>query len=209
MRHRLSVALPTLDRMSDITTLFPAGLDALNEQVELTDDEGWAAASPCEGWTALDVLAHVTGTLQKALAAMGGGEYAGVAADAASGDGIGQVVQRWRQSAASAADAILTADPRQVVPTPRGDQPLAQALALPVADLAVHAWDIAASGGRDLELPHELRVHVERLVEVIPPQALRSEGVFGPELDAPPGAGPTERLMAFLGRRGVSRPVPQ
>lgn len=185
--------------MNDITTLFPAGLDELTEQVEATTD--WSARSPCEGWTALDVLAHVTGTVQKALTALGGGEYAGVAADAAVDGGPEQVVQRWQQTAATAADAILTADPGRIVPTPQGDQPLAQALALPVADLAVHSWDIAAAGGRDLELPDELRVHVERMVEVLPPQVLRSEGVFGPEVEARADAGATERLMAFLGRR--------
>lgn len=183
--------------MSDTTTLCAEGLDLVSEQVEATTD--WRAASPCEQWTALDVLAHVTGTVQKALTAMGGGDYAGTPADAAGDGGEAETVTRWNDSAARAADAIISADPTQVVSSPRGELPLPQALALPIADLAVHAWDLAASGGRALDLPDELLAHVENLVRSIPEEQLRS-GPFGPAVEPPPGASETDRLMAYLGR---------
>ena len=81
--------------------------------------------------------------------------------------------------------------------------PLGQALALPVADMAVHSWDIAAASGRDLQLPDDLREHVEGMVRAVPAEQLRSPETFGPPVEAPQGASPTEQLMAFLGR---SRP---
>ena len=68
-----------------------------------------------------------------------------------------------------------------------------------LADLAVHAWDLAASGGRALDLPDELLAHVENLVRSIPEEQLRS-GPFGPAVEPPPGASETDRLMAYLGR---------
>ena len=188
-------------RMSDGTTLFPAGLDLVTEQVDATTD--WDAPSPCEGWTALDVLAHVTGTVHKALISMGGGAYASVPADAAGGVDASAVVARWHEAAGRAADALLAADPEQVIESPRGPLPLRQALGLPVADMSVHAWDLAASGGRDLALPDDLRAHVERLVRGLPEEKLRSAEMFAPSVEAPSDAGPTDQLMAFLGR---SRP---
>lgn len=189
--------------MSDATTLFPAGLDLVTEQVEATSGDAWHAPSPCEGWSALDVLAHVTGTVHKALISMGGGDYASVPADAAGGVEPSDVVARWHEAAARAADAMLSADPTQTIDSPRGPMPLGQALALPVADMAVHSWDLAAAGGRDLQLPDDLREHVEGLVRAIPDERLRSPETFGPPVDAPPGTSETEQLMAFLGR---SRP---
>ncbi|WP_194291369.1 TIGR03086 family metal-binding protein [Cumulibacter manganitolerans] len=200
--------------MSDSVTLLTAGLDLIGEQVEATSDDGWSAASPCERWTALDVLAHVTGTTQKAIACMSGAEYTGEPADPVTGEGVAPIVQRWRDTADQAADSVIAADPAQQVETPRGSMPLGAALALPAADLAVHAWDLAAAGGRRLELSPELLAHVQSVIDSLPPDRLRSPGLFGPQVEAPPGAGPTETLMAFLGRRRPdaeeSRPqVPQ
>lgn len=187
--------------MTDPMTLLPAGIDLVAEQVEATTDDGWSAASPCGEWSALDVLAHVTGTVQKAIASMGGGDYAAVPADAAGASAMSEIVTQWEETAAKAADTIVAASPDALVDTPRGELPLREALALPTADLAVHAWDLAAAGGRALELPDDLIAHVERVVASIPPERLRSEGLFGPEVEAPADASKTDKLMAFLGRR--------
>lgn len=184
--------------MSDATILFPAGLDLVTEQVEATID--WESPSPCAGWTALDVLAHLTGTVHKAVISMGGGAYASVPADAAGGVEASAVVARWHEAAGRAADALLAADPEQVIDSPRGPMPLRLALGLPVADMSVHAWDLAACAGQDLELPDELRAHVDALVRGLPEEKLRSPEMFGPSVEPAAGAGPTERLMAFLGR---------
>lgn len=185
--------------MTETTLLFADALDLVSEQVEATSDQEWEAASPCEGWRAIDVLSHVTGTVQKAVTAMSGGDYASTPAEAASEVDTTEAIARWKESAARAADAVLTADLDRVVPSPRGELPLRQALELPVADLAVHAWDIAVSTGRDLELSEELRAHVGGMTRAMP-EASRGDA-FGPAVEAPPGASATDELMAFLGRR--------
>lgn len=187
--------------MTEAMTLLPTAIDLVSEQVEATTDEGWSAPSPCEDWNALDVLAHVTGTMQKAITSMGGGDYAAAPADAAGASAMSEIVVQWEETAAKAADTIVAASPDQVADTPRGQLPLREALALPTADLAVHAWDLAAAGGRRLELPDDLIEHVERVIASVPPERLRSEGVFGPEVEAPEDATRTEQLMAHLGRR--------
>ncbi|WP_040161083.1 TIGR03086 family metal-binding protein [Mobilicoccus massiliensis] len=187
--------------MTETTLLFADGLDLVSAQVDSTDAEAWQNPSPCAGWRAVDVLAHVTGTVHKALNSLGGGDYASSPAEAAGEVDTTEVLARWRDTAGRAADAIVTADLDRVVPSPRGDVPLREALALPTADLAVHAWDLAASAGQDLELPSELRELVERLVRGMPEEILRSDQTFGPAVEPPAGANETARLMAFLGRR--------
>jgi hypothetical protein len=60
--------------------------------------------------------------------------------------------------------------------------------------------DIATATGQPAQLPDgvaEAALDVRRSTisaEIRP-------GRFGPEVEAPPGAGPTEQLVAFLGRR--------
>lgn len=72
---------------------------------------------------------------------------------------------------------------------------------MPTHDLTVHAWDLAATAGRDLELPEELRGDLEGLVYNTPPEFMRQPGIFGTAVETPQGASPTEQVMAFLGRR--------
>lgn len=187
--------------MTDAMILLPTSIDLVSEQVEATTDDGWSSPSPCEGWSALDVLAHATGTLQTAIGSMGGGDPAAAPADAANASAMSEVVTQWEETAAKAADTIVAASPDQPVSTPDGEVPLSEELALPAADLAVHAWDLAAAGGRRLDLPDDLIEHVERVVANLPPAQLRSNGLFGPEVDAPADASRTEKLMAYLGRR--------
>ena len=67
-------------------------------------------------------------------------------------------------------------------------------------DTATHTWDIATATGQPTQLPDavaEAALEVSRATisaEIRP-------GRFGPEVAAPAGAGPTEQLVAFLGRQ--------
>lgn len=184
--------------MSDTLHLLRSAIELVTAEVDATED--WDAASPCEGWSALDVLAHVSGTMEKTRATTQSDGYGGGPSAAAGAAGSAEVIARWREAAAEALQAVEQADLDRVVTSPRGEMPLRDALSLPISDATVHAWDLAAAGGRGLELPGELRSHTEALVGSIPESALRAS-VFGPEVAAPADAGPTDRLMAFLGRR--------
>lgn len=189
--------------MSDNALVLTGALDLFGEQAESLSKDEWSAASPCQGWRAMDVLSHVTGTLNKTLTTLGGGDQSATPGEAVMDAAVDEAVARWNDAAGRVADGLLTADPAAKVPSGDGEVTVAEALSLPAVDLIVHAWDIAAAAGRDLEIPTELREHVESVVARMPEEQLRSEGMFGPQVQVSQDAGPTERLMAFLGR---SRP---
>jgi uncharacterized protein (TIGR03086 family) len=68
-----------------------------------------------------------------------------------------------------------------------------------MADLTVHAWDLAHATGGDTELEGELvtaaLVYAERLPEEGVP------GLFDPPLDVSASATPQQRLLARFGRK--------
>lgn len=165
----------------------------------------WSAPSPCAGWTLRDVLAHVTGTLGKAHQIVTGSDAfrrlpfdpRELELDAAG------VRLLWDEHAAAVRAVMVDADLDRPVDTRRGPEPLRRALALPSADVACHAWDLAVGSGQLLDLPEPLLEVLRADVGALPEDALRSPGLFGPAVEPTPGASETDRLMAWLGR---SRP---
>lgn len=160
----------------------------------------WSRPSPCEGWVASDVLGHIVGTLSKTRSMLSAGTYAGLPADPLGLPGP-EAVALWTATRDVLLLELSGADLSQEIQSRFGPQSLGLALMRPTADFCTHAWDIAASQGERLELPDELRAVVRQVAEAVPASAMRSPGLFGPEVEPAPDAGPTERLMAWLGRR--------
>lgn len=66
-------------------------------------------------------------------------------------------------------------------------------------EFTAHGWDIATAGGADREIPAELAAEVlELATSLIDDQARQPQ--FGPSVDIPPKASPSDRFVAFLGR---------
>jgi len=67
-------------------------------------------------------------------------------------------------------------------------------------DVLIHGWDVAKATGQDATLDPEL---VAACREVVEPQAglLKGSGMFGSDVDVPPGADAQVELLAVLGRR--------
>jgi len=67
-------------------------------------------------------------------------------------------------------------------------------------DTATHTWDLATATGQDTALPDSVAIAaLEASRQIVSPE-IRA-GRFGPECATPDGAGPTEMLVAFLGRQ--------
>ncbi len=66
-------------------------------------------------------------------------------------------------------------------------------------DTATHTWDLAIATGQPATLPDDVADAALEASHTIVSAELRV-GRFGPEVVAPEGADPTERLVAFLGR---------
>jgi uncharacterized protein (TIGR03086 family) len=67
-------------------------------------------------------------------------------------------------------------------------------------DTATHTWDLATATGQPTQLPTGVaEAALEASRATITPEI--RPGRFAPQLSAPPDAGPTEQLVAFLGRQ--------
>ncbi|MCU1354672.1 MAG: hypothetical protein JWM89_90 [Acidimicrobiales bacterium] len=71
-------------------------------------------------------------------------------------------------------------------------------------DLVAHRWDLARAAGIDEQIPPDdlaaMQVALEKLTEEMG-AAMRGPGAFGPELEPPAGADQQTRVLAFIGRR--------
>lgn len=152
------------------------------------------APTPCSDWVVRDLLGHTIGVV------------AGIGAAAAGAPAktfeLGADPAMQFREAAEAALAAWGAPGvfDRVVDAGPGPMPGRVLAGINLLDTATHSWDIATATGQPAQLPHDV---AEAALEVsratISPE-IRS-GRFGPELQAQSGAGPTEQLVAFLGRQ--------
>lgn len=164
---------------------------------EVLDDPAprWDAPSPCEGWSATDVVAHLVDAQRDFLAPHGAdlGERPDVGADPATA---------WREHA----DRVSRALSDETLPATAFDGffgPTTVGATLErfyVWDMLVHRWDLAAPLGVDADLTDEELERVEQGADGFG-EALHMEGICRPALQAPPGASRQGRVLARLGRR--------
>jgi uncharacterized protein (TIGR03086 family) len=172
--------------------LVAAGFD---QRIRAIPADQWDAQSPCEGWTARDVVAHVVRNHRSMAAAATGEEAQEFAADTDPARAWSDAYERMR---------TLSKDPdvlSKPVSGPGGPIPLEQALGSLVSmDTHIHTWDLARAVGGDERLdPDVVRFSWEMLQPM--DAMLRRPGVFGPKLDPPAEADDQTRLLYFLGRR--------
>jgi uncharacterized protein (TIGR03086 family) len=182
-----------------IGALAADALDLLIDAVQQTPPESWDQPSNLEDWSLRDLIGHATGSATKIVTLVEDGEvWSGPSQPA---DWVCEDPSaRLRELAARLVDALPGADLAATRTSPQGEAPLHRALTFPVADLAMHSWDVHRSQGRLIELPENLLTLCRGLVESVPEDMLRRPGGFGPACPAPADSTPTARLMAFLGR---------
>lgn len=154
----------------------------------------WDEPSPCEGWSARAVLAHLIDSHRDMPAHVG----LTVTTDIAVSD---DPVGAWAQ-ARDALQALLD-DPATAsleYDGYFGRTSLQKTVdAFLCLDLLVHGWDIARATGGDLVLPPEEVDRVWQTVQGLG-DSIRMEGVCGPPVQVPADATPQDRLLAHLGR---------
>ena len=181
--------------------IFDRGLDVFGDVVGRLEPSDWDRPSPCEGWTALDVLGHLGSAIDFGVAIMRGEQHtwpeAPRPADLVDGDPVGY----WRGITERARAALEGADLDMVRETPVGPRTVAEGLAFPAIDLFVHAWDIGRSAGIDVEIPADTIEFAHAYIDPLPVELVRGpRGAFGPEVTVPTDASPTEVFIAWTGR---------
>jgi uncharacterized protein (TIGR03086 family) len=182
--------------MSDISNRYRKLAAAMTERIAAVPDDRWASPSPCEGWTAREVVRHLVDTpaiffgLVEQPAPTGG--------PSVDADPVGAFAHVRDAVQAALDDPAVAEKPYEGVFGPstfeRGvDQFLS-------ADLVIHAWDLARATGQDERLDPD---EVHGLYEAMLPmdEAIRAPGAFGPKVEPPPGADEQTTLLCFLGRQ--------
>ena len=151
-------------------------------------------ATPCDEWTVRDLLGHMIGVV-------------GLFGTMASGappepfelgpDPAGQFRDLSRGTlAAWGRPGVFD----EVLEARAGTMPGRVLATINLLDTATHSWDLARATGQPAELPDDVAQAALEASRQVVSEDLR-EGRFGPPLPAPDGAGPTDQLVAYLGRR--------
>lgn len=181
--------------------LLDRGFDFFATVITRLSEDYWARPTPCAGWTARDVLGHLATSTGVAISSMQGRPptWPDVARP---GDVVeGEPVEFWRGTVARARDVLRNADLARVVETPLG-RTVADDIAIPVIDLYVHAWDLGTVAGIAVEIPADVIDYAHAYIDPLSLDMVRGEDrAFGPEIQVLASATPTERFIAWTGRR--------
>lgn len=160
-------------------------------RLEPLGDPEFGCPSPCDGWTAGQLVDHATDVLVLV------GDYVGDPVEQRDDRRLDRFDRSSRALRSKLADDRLGG---VVVDSPFGRLALKQLVSsVVVHDLLVHTWDLARATGGDEGLDPGLVEHT--LASMTPfDEQLRSHG-FGPKLEAPEGADPQTQLLCFLGRK--------
>lgn len=177
--------------MNELLQTWSAHADPFTAVVLSVTD--WDAASPCEGWSAYDVVAHVIKTERDFLASHGLEVEDPIEDDPALW---------WRSHEAGLRE--LLADPEIgarrfdgfLGPTTIGET----LVTFYGFDLLVHRWDIARSQGRDERFSDAELAQIDQAVDGFGEHAY-DDGIFKSAIEVGPDADEQARVLGRTGRK--------
>ena len=156
----------------------------------------WDVLAPVAGWTARDVVRHLTEWLPPFLATGSGIRLpAGPSVD----DDPAAAWQTHCDTVQSLLDDPATAS--RLLSNPHiGELPLDRAIdQFYTADVFMHTWDLARATSQDDRLDQEFCSQLLSVMEPIE-EIIRSSGHYGPRVPVKEPADPQTRLLGFIGR---------
>jgi len=181
--------------MSEISERYRQVADGFSARAKAVPDDGWDRPSPCEKWTARDVVGHVATTSGLFVGRVGYELPKGPSAD---DDPVGAwETARAGVQAALEDPSVATREHERGM----GRMTLETTVGMfGIGDVLVHTWDLARATGLDEHLdPDEVR----RLLVVMEPNdaAMRQGTAFGPKVPCADDADEQTKLLAFTGRQ--------
>ena len=175
-------------------------LGMLREQIVAVGPDDRTRPTPCAEWNTTLLVSHVVSAIEyygrlstcdagvrPVRIELGSDDDLVGEFDAAAADGL----------AAWSAPGALDHEVHMML----GPMPARNSLAIHVADLTVHVWDLARARGADIELPEDLAVStLATWQSVCAHTDLHSGLAFDDEIAVDPTASPTARLVAYCGR---------
>jgi uncharacterized protein (TIGR03086 family) len=179
--------------MSDIADRYRKLSGEFTATVAGVPADRWGAQTPCEDWTARELVQHVVDSHKLFLGFIG---------DELDAPPVGDDPMASWTVARDAVQGALD-DPARATQSFEGmfgestfEAGVDRFLSF---DQVIHRWDLARATGQDENIDD---AEVARLAEQAKSfgDAMRGPGAFGPELDASAGADPQAKLLTFLGR---------
>jgi len=180
--------------MTEISDRYRRRAAAMTDRIAGVADDGWDAATPCEEWTATDLVQHLVDTTGMFFGFIGedppGGPPAAedpAGAFAASRDAM-QAALHDPAMAGKGFDGFF------------GPTTLEQSVdGFLSVDLVVHGWDLARATDQDERMDPDDVEQVHAAMASMGDK-LRGPGAFGPEIEPPADADAQTKLLCFLGR---------
>lgn len=150
--------------------------------------------TPCRDWNLLALLRH----LNESVAALHEGASVGfIAVEAAAPPPANDPVRTFRERAGRLLGAWpATGGLIAIENCPLETELMACAGAV---EIAVHGWDVSQATGQRRPIPSALAVDLLRICPLVAGDAVR-EPFFAARVPVSSSAGPSDRLVAFLGR---------
>ena len=182
--------------MSDIAERYERVTAQFTERVCAAPADSWDNPSPCDGWTARDVVGHLTEWIP-AFFGPQGVEFPPV--PSVEDDPVGA----WETVRVTIARAL--GDPTlasKQVATPFSTQSLAETVDLIVTgDVFTHTWDLSRATGQSETLDSDQLQRMIAALSTMPEDMMRADGMFGPRIDVPTDADDQTRFLGYVGRR--------
>ncbi|WP_214408162.1 TIGR03086 family metal-binding protein [Pseudonocardia lacus] len=158
--------------------------------------------TPCDDYDVRTLLRHLVTTARRAVAIAEGGsalDIPTISTDVADHDLATAYAQEAKRALdAWSDDAMLAAE----VTVPWGRITGGQAVWAYTSETLVHGWDLAVATGQPSEAdPTVAEAVLVAARRAIPAEPRGGDVPFAPPVDPAPGAGPTERLANWTGRR--------
>jgi len=182
--------------MSDIAERYERITSQFTDRVRAVPADAWNNPSPCEGWTARDVVGHLTAWIPAFFGSQGV-EFPTM--PSVQDDPVGA----WETVQSTIANALAqpTMAARQIE-TPFSTQSLAETVDMIVTgDVFTHTWDLARATGQSEILDPDQLQRMIAAMGAMPENVLRADGMFGPRIDVPVEADDQTRFLAYAGRR--------
>ena len=155
--------------------------------------------TPCEAWSVRDVVAHVVAVDLPNFEGSARGEP--LSRRGTTDAPAPPWADAYRAGAERVTEAWAGADLATTVETPVGSMPLGARLTMMIAELVVHAWDLAKATGQEPDLDPELCTLALTWSQQNLRPEMRGEGKpFGAEVPVADSASIQDRTVAWFGR---------
>ncbi|MFC4121407.1 maleylpyruvate isomerase family mycothiol-dependent enzyme [Nonomuraea zeae] len=189
----------------DVSWLLPPAIEYALECVSHITQESLTHQTPCAEWNLAELLSHVNDSLailhEGAVLGFIAGDPMAVPGDLPADNLVQTFTGRARQFLAAVTPA--SGDESSVA---IADRVLSRdiMIAVGVVEVAIHGWDIACSCNVRKPIPAALASGIMEIVPMLVTDDARA-GDFGRPVLVSPLAGPSDRLLAFLGREGSAQ----